>query len=84
MMVELTDYRAVRNVTTSFDVYVITKQLHWLVLVDSELPFLTFEVTTLNFRDSIPTMRRLSQPTTSFSTTKLNGNISVILITLLV
>ena len=81
MMVELTDYRTVRNVTTSYDVYVITKQLHWLVLVrmtDSDLPFLTFEVTTVNFRDSIPTMRRMSQPTTSFSTTRLNGNISVV------
>ena len=80
-MVELTDYRTVCKVMAIYDVYVITKQLHWLVLVrmqDSDLPYLTFEVTTINYRDCIPTMRRMSEPTTSFSTTKLKGNITVL------
>jgi len=83
-MVEKTDYKSTRNVVVDYDIFVVRKQLHWLLLVrmiDSELSFLTIEITTTNLHDCIPTMRRLSQPTTSISTTRLASDCSVPLLT---
>ena len=83
-MVEKTDYKAMCNVIVDYDIYVVRKQLHWLLLVrmkSSELSFITLEITTTNLKDCIPTMRRLSRPTTSLSTTRLYGDRSVPLLT---
>lgn len=83
-MVEKTDYKTTNGVVVDYEIFVVRKQLHWLLLLrmeSSELAFVTIEITTMNLHDCIPTMRRLSQPTTSFSTTRLNGNRSVPLLT---
>ena len=83
-MVEKTDYKPTYGVVVNYEIFVVRKQLHWLLLVrmaSSKLSFVTIEITTINFHDCIPTMRRLSEPTTSFFTTRLNGNRSVPLLT---
>lgn len=83
-MVENTDYKPTRNVEVNYEVFVVRKQLHWLLLFrmeSSELSFITIEMTTTNLHDCVPTMRRLSKPTTSISTSRLNGDRSVPLLT---
>ncbi len=83
-MVGKTDYKSTRNVIVDYDVLFVRKQLHWLLLmrmVDSELSFVTIGITTTNLQDCVPTMRRLSTPTTSICTTHLNGDWSVPLLT---
>ena len=54
-MVEKTDYKATRNVIVDYDIYVVRKQLHWLLLVrmkSSEFSFITDEITTYTFADT--------------------------------
>ena len=58
-------YGAIASVKGNLEIYILNGDVHWLLLVRLEggtkLPFLSFEVTTSNMTNIIPTMRLISE-----------------------
>lgn len=66
-MVKRTHYAPVVRVSTRYEIKLVhgtTGQLHWRLLVkmkDSDMPFITFEITTSNMYDIIPAMMEIPE-----------------------